>query len=145
MNAAIFDTSVIIKWFHRKHEDDVDKALLLRQAFLEGALKVIVPDLLVYELGNFLRFKSGLETVDALAAIRALWALGIDIHPIDSILSEQIVTLAFKHGITAYDAAFVALSQSLSFPLVTADRMLHEKLGDEYAVMLLAQVKGSSG
>lgn len=143
MRTAVLDTSVVIKWFHRDNEEDADKALLLRQAYLEGALKVIVPDLLIYEFGNFLRYKSGLKPGDMLASIRALWSLGMEIHQIDSVLSELIVELASRHGITAYDAAFVALSQSLSAPLVTADRMLHEKLGDDHTVMLLAQVDGT--
>jgi len=143
LKSAILDTSVIIKWFHRENEEDVDKALLLRQAYLEGALKVIVPDLLIYEFGNFLRYKSGLKPGDMLASIRALWSMGMEIHQIDSVLSERMVQLAYRHEITAYDAAFVALSQSLSAPLVTADRLLHEKLGNDHAVMLLAQVEGT--
>lgn len=143
MRTAVLDTSVVIKWFHRENEEDVDKALLLRQAYLEGALKVIIPDLLIYEFGNFLRYRSGLKSDDMLASIRALWSLGMEIHPIDSAMSESMVDLASRHGITAYDAVFVALSQSLSAPLVTADRMLQEKLGDDHAVMLLAQVEGT--
>lgn len=143
MRTAVLDTSVVIKWFHRENEEDVDKALLLRQAYLEGALNIIVPDLMFYEFGNFLRHNSGLKPGDQLASIRALWSLGMEIHPIDSILSERMVQLASRYGITAYDAAFVALSQSLSAPLITADRMLHEKLGNDHAVMLLAQVEGT--
>lgn len=142
MKSAILDTSVVIKWFHRENEEDVDKALLLRQAYLEGALKVIVPDLLIYEFGNFLRHGSGLKPDDMLAAIGALWSLGMDIQPIDPVLSEQMVQLACRHGITAYDAAFVALSQSLSVPLVTADLMLHEKCSKDHAVMLLSRLEG---
>jgi predicted nucleic acid-binding protein len=140
LKSAVLDTSVVIKWFHRKNEEDVDKALLLRQAYLEGALNVIVPDLMIYEFGNFLRHKSGLKAGDQLTSIRALWSLGMEIHPIDSILSERMVQLALRYGITAYDAVFVALSQSLSAPLVTADQMLHEKLRNDHAVLLLAQV-----
>ncbi|MDO8736994.1 MAG: type II toxin-antitoxin system VapC family toxin [Thermoleophilia bacterium] len=143
MNYAVLDTSVVVKWFHRENEEDVDKALLLRQAYLEGALNLIVPDLLMYEFGNFLRFRTGLKPADQLASIRSLWSLGMEIHPIDSLLSEQMVQLASRHDITVYDAAFVALSQSLSAPLVTADRMLHEKCGKKHAVILLAQVEGA--
>ena len=143
MNAAVLDTSVIIKWFHRESEDHVDRALLLRRAFVEGALSVIVPDLLIYEFGNFLRFRSGLESDDALTAIRTLWTLGLDVHPLDSILSELMVKLAIEYQVTAYDAAFVALSDTLSCPLVTADRMLYEKLNKKHAVMQLSQVEGA--
>lgn len=142
MRSAILDTSVVIKWFHRENEEDVDKALLLRQAYLEGALNVIVPELLFYEFGNFLSHRSGLKPGDMLTSIRVLWSLGMEVHQIDSTLSEDMVQLAHHHNISAYDAAFVALSQSLAAPLVTADRTLHEKCSGRHAVILLSQLEG---
>ena len=39
-------------------------------------------------------------------------------------LAEEALALAVAHDITAYDAAYVALSRRLSLPLVTADEVL---------------------
>ena len=36
--------------------------------------------------------------------------------------------IATTHDVTAYDACYVALAQSLGVPLVTADQKLHAKL-----------------
>ena len=43
-------------------------------------------------------------------------------------LAEDALALALEHGITAYDAAYVALAQRLSLPLVTADESLVRRL-----------------
>ena len=39
-------------------------------------------------------------------------------------LAEDALTVGAHHGITAYDAVYVALAQRLSLPLVTADETL---------------------
>jgi predicted nucleic acid-binding protein len=43
-------------------------------------------------------------------------------------LAEAALALALEHGATAYDAAYVALAQELSLPLVTADEALVRRL-----------------
>jgi predicted nucleic acid-binding protein len=43
-------------------------------------------------------------------------------------LAEDALALALEHGITAYDAAYAALAQRLSLPLVTADEALIRRL-----------------
>ena len=43
-------------------------------------------------------------------------------------LAEAALALALEHGLTAYDAAYVALAQELSLPLVTADQALIRRL-----------------
>lgn len=43
-------------------------------------------------------------------------------------LAEDALALALEHGITADDAAYVAVAQRLSLPLVTADEALVRRL-----------------
>jgi predicted nucleic acid-binding protein len=43
-------------------------------------------------------------------------------------LAEASLALALDRGATAYDAAYVALAQELSLPLVTADEALVRRL-----------------
>jgi predicted nucleic acid-binding protein len=43
-------------------------------------------------------------------------------------LADDALSLAVTHGITAYDASYVALAQSQSVPLITADQKLEQKL-----------------
>jgi predicted nucleic acid-binding protein len=43
-------------------------------------------------------------------------------------LVAAALPIATTHDVTAYDACYVALAQSLGVPLVTADQKLHAKL-----------------
>lgn len=144
MNAAVLDTSVVFKWFHHDNEEDVDAALLLRNAWMGGALEVHVPDLLVYELINSL-VRKGRRTEDIEAAVSRSWVLGLTIHRVDEALSRSTVRLARKLGITAYDATFLALALELSVPLITADRLLKQQAEGGQAVVLLAEIGKETG
>lgn len=142
MNAAVLDTCVIFKWFHHKNEEGVDAALLLRDAWLGGALEITVPDLLVCELANTFRYKEPLKPEDADAALGSFWSLGPSIYAVDETLSRSAVRLAYDCEITAYDATFLALSVLLQVPLITADRSLYRRVKDRHAVMLLTDIAG---
>lgn len=142
MNAAVVDTSVVFKWHHHTDEDDIEAALVLRDAWVGGALVITVPDLLVYELANSLRFKKGLKPGKAEAAMSGFWNLGMQIRPVDETLARSAIRLAHRFDISAYDAAFLALAKELSVPLFTADRTLHRKTGGERSVILLSEITG---
>lgn len=142
MNAAVLDTSIVFKWFHHVDEENVDAALLLRDAWLGSALEITVPDLLVSELANALRSRKSLKPEDADAALGSFWSLGPSIYAVDETLSRSAVRLAYDCEITAYDATFLALSLELSAPLITDDRILHRRVMDKHAVMLLGEITG---
>ena len=42
-------------------EDDSDKALKLREQFIEGSIIIAVPDLQLYEIANALRYNKNIE------------------------------------------------------------------------------------
>lgn len=129
---------MLIKWVHLDNEPDRDKALALRQAFLEGLLSIAVPDLMIHEFSNFLCLRSGLKPALAQKLLENLWSLGLTVFPVDRELSLLALRFASLYGLTAYDAAFVALSSRLQATLVTADRTLHEKTAGKQAVALLS-------
>ncbi len=51
----VLDTSVVIKWFSQKDEDDLKKALKIRETYVDKICSIIVPELLFYEMANALR------------------------------------------------------------------------------------------
>jgi len=72
---VVLDTSVIFKWYHRADEENAEKALLLRDAYLNGVLVVNIPDLAIYEFANALRFRNVLNRHDASSSTRSIWNL----------------------------------------------------------------------
>lgn len=125
MNLCVVDSSVAFKWCRQHHEEEyVPQAITILENHLSGNLEIHVPDLLIYELGNILRFKEDLSSESAISILRKTLLLEIKIHAIDLHLAEEAYRLARKYTITFYDAAFIALSHILGCPFITADRKL---------------------
>ena len=129
MTFLVVDSSVVFKWYRQPGDEDyVPQAVSILERHLHGDLEIHVPDLLFYELGNILWLKETLVSKDALTILRETFALAIQIHPIDLLLSEEAFRFARKHEITFYDASFVALSHLLQASFVTADKKLFANL-----------------
>jgi len=60
----VLDSSVIIKWFNQ--EQFTKDALSFREQLLNGETKIVVPDLLIYELSNALRYNPNFAENDVL-------------------------------------------------------------------------------
>src|SRR4030042_3329259 len=129
MTPFIVDSSVVFKWYRQPGDEDyVPQAVSMLEGHLHGDLEIHVPDLLFYELGNILRSKETLVSKDALTILSETFALALQIHPIDLLLSEEAFRFAREHDITFYDASFVALSHLLDASFITADKRLFAKV-----------------
>ena len=93
------------------------------QAILEGA-DLAAPHLLGYELANVARNKT-LRNPQILETIREglLGALQLEIQwqEVDHL---AVLELALETGLTAYDATYLYVAQTLGIPLVTFDQQL---------------------
>jgi predicted nucleic acid-binding protein len=118
--AFVIDASVVIAWAFKEQHAIAEHALARIQA--EAA---IVPALWWYELRNVLVLGerrgrlTELETARFLRDISRL-AITIDSSP-DEI---QVLTLARRHRLTVYDAAYLDLAQREALPLATLDEEL---------------------
>jgi len=112
------DASVILKWaLASEDEEDRDRALALRDAWLAGECRVLVPSLWVYEVGNVLGRK---EPRLAPALLSALIALRLDEIQAADVAETAFGLMATAH-VTFYDAVYHAVAIDLGGTLVTAD------------------------
>ena len=125
--SVLLDSSVVIKWF-RQSEMWRDAAILLRQEYLNGRLLIYVPDLLIFEIANVLRYKPDLNRLQVQEALLSLFDLQIAIVAISKEVITKAIDLAYSQDLTIYDAAFVAMSLNLNVPFITADEKLIQKL-----------------
>ena len=120
MLAFVIDTSVVIAWAFKEQHAITEHALARIQA--EAA---IVPALWWYELRNVLVLGerrgrlTELETARFLRDISRL-AITIDSSPDEA----QVLTLARRHRLTVYDAAYLELAGREALPLATLDEEL---------------------
>jgi len=113
----VLDASVVLKWFERGDEANVDAARRLRKEFQAGELRVVAPPLLWLEILNVAarRWHWSSSQLDQLAA--SLPELGFEeIEP----ELEGVAEWAAQ-GLTAYDAAYVATAEEAGIPLITDD------------------------
>ena len=124
---VVLDTSVVVKWF-RQGEVLAAPALKLRAAYLDGQIAATVPALLAYELANVLRHKTDLTADQVQDAVQSLFDMGLEWVLPTSAAVRRATEIAYACETTVYDAAFVALAESLNATYVTADERLARRL-----------------
>jgi predicted nucleic acid-binding protein len=121
----VLDTSVLVKWYAGGEEPHRREALALLDRFVGGKLEIHCPELVLYEMGNVL----GKRAHDPEGAFRSFLDLPLKIHrPGPGMLLRALAIMAHKGG-SFYDTIFVALSDDLGIPLVTADRQQARRSG----------------
>jgi predicted nucleic acid-binding protein len=139
---VVLDTSVVVKWF-RQGEVLAERALVVRDAYLEGQIRVSVPSLLAYELANVLRYKQDVTTAQVKQAVRSLFDMRFEwVLPTRAVL-QQAVEIARAYDTTVYDAVFAALAESAGATFVTADERLCQRLSALPDVRFLGDVMGA--
>lgn len=119
-------------------EDDVPAAKALLRDHMEGRLEIAVPALLYYEVGNILLFgRSRPPIEDAAEALSDLFAIPLTVVPSASDTADAALRLASIHGLSYYDASYVALAEDRDCILVTADQRLARRAHATGRVQLL--------
>ena len=134
---VVVDSSVLVKWF--VPEPDSTLAIALRQAHIDGRIRIAVPDLALLEVANALRYKfSAADEATVRGSVRSLTQLGVRVVASSPELVASAVGVAYASNITVYDALFVALARDMGFELVTADLDLERRTRGIHSVRLLA-------
>jgi predicted nucleic acid-binding protein len=120
----VLDASVAAKWF--SNEDLTDRAVSVRDAFLDGRIGLCAPQHILYEVGNSVWKNKSLGLDDSIKAVESLLAMEIELIMLDSEAAGQSMRLARDIGVTYYDAVYAQISAMRKIPLLTADRRLFE-------------------
>ncbi len=123
---SVLDASVVLKWF--VNEPDSALAIGLREEFYTGKREIVVPDLLLYEITNALRYNSTFTSKEIQEALETLFGMGIEIIAPTLSLLGKAVQLAEQFDVSCYDATYLALSEELGFEFVTADERLYRRI-----------------
>jgi predicted nucleic acid-binding protein len=134
----VLDASVVVKWFIP--EVDSDKADRLLADFRGHRLDIIVPDILVAEVGNTLWKRSikikDISVAHAAASYTDFLDLDVPVHSSESIAEDALnIAAAEQHPI--YDALYISLALKRRCEFITADDKLANKLGRRFPLIRL--------
>jgi predicted nucleic acid-binding protein len=125
--AVCVDTSVAFKWFAPAEEPGLDEALGLLRAHRGNEIAMLAPSIMRVEVVNALRY-SGCGVEDLSGAIEDLTRFHIEFVEADDDVLSAAGQLALDHGLSVYDALFLAVAIERDGVLVTADRKAFGRL-----------------
>ncbi len=123
----VVDASVAVKWYNL--EQHTERALRLRRDYGTRKVDLLAPYLVNYEVANSLRYNPDFGLDDLRSALDDLLSMQMDLVLLDEALVRMASELSFKHGVTFYDAVYLALAETADILLYTADDKLIEKVG----------------
>ena len=126
MSEIVIDASVVVKWFIQ--ENDSDKALLLRDNFIDGKVELIIPALLYFEVLNALKYSQLFEPKELEAAGESLENYGFRVFKIKNEIRNYMIKVAIDYNLSIYDASYLGLSVGLEKKFCTADEKIIKKL-----------------
>jgi len=133
------DASVIVKWF--VEEEYTHEANQLRRDYVNQFIEIMVPNIIYYEVVNALRY-SGVYGEDELIQVgEALQAYQFLEIPLKGEYLKETVKRALKHGITIYDACYVAIASIEKAILYTADEKLIDKINEPTLIKHIKEYK----
>ena len=120
MIEVVLDASVVLKWFTGESERHGEEAHAIRQSYRAGETTITAPSLLFLELLNVAGRRWGWDEGALMELASSLQELEFDIGEAEL----ASITVWTSRGMTAYDAAYVALAESRGLPLITDDHTI---------------------
>ena len=126
MNRFVLDCSLTMSWFFPDEITEYSESIM--DALLNG--EAVVPHIWFYEVTNTLQVgerKKRLQRSESIGILERLQQLSIilDNTKTNTIMPE-LLSLAGKYKLSAYDAAYIELSLRLGLPLATCDKQMAE-------------------
>jgi predicted nucleic acid-binding protein len=116
----VLDASVVIKWFRDAGERHVDAARALRRSFEAGDVRVFVPPLIDLEIISVAARRWGWRAGPLAELASSLGKLGFErVEPALAPVARWSAA-----GLTAYDAAYVAVAEQNLVKLITDDDLI---------------------
>jgi predicted nucleic acid-binding protein len=137
VSPIVVDSSVAYKWLSHVDEERVEQALVLLDLHETGAIMLSAPSTLYVELANALRSCRHVDEERAITLITRFEELHIDLFESTCTRLATAARISYQHGISIYDALFLALAEELGCPLVTADRRAFARAESRVEIRLL--------
>jgi len=132
--ALALDASVIVKWF--SEEEYTGIALGIRKRFFDGALNVVVPELMFYEVSNAIRYNRVLSLEEKLELIDDIFSMGFDVVTSNKEILSEAMKSALDTNTTIYDNVYLAVCRFRRCNLITADKVFRDKVNTNEVIFI---------
>ena len=139
MAILVLDASVIIKWF--KQEIYTEIATKIKDDFVNGIHEIVVPDLILYEITNGMRYDKKFDANLIKESLDNLLKMEIDIVIPSKDLISRAIEISYSSNVTIYDAIYIALAELNDAIFITADETLYKKSKRMKFVKFISEVK----
>ena len=135
------DASVLLKWsLYFSDEEDREKALVLRNLWLAGQVRIVLPSLWIYEVGNIL----GLKQPDRARRLLEIYiGYQFEEERVVDVLGAALDIMKAA-GATFYDAAYHSVALRHRGTYVTADRRYARRAMSVGRVVVLKDWRATS-
>lgn len=117
----VLDASIAASWFLPDEESDAAETLIAALGVAPG----LVPSLFWFEIRNLFVMAERRGRVNPGSALAMTLSLrGLPLQDGGFGNDVSVVDVALKHGLSGYDASYVALAKARAMPLATADRKM---------------------
>ena len=131
------DASVLLKWvLPSDDEPDADKALLLRAAIVDEAVRALLPALWLYEVGNTIARRFPTHASEWLSA---LMKFDLEEAPRSHPWLAKTLDLTRRFDVSFYDAAYHALALLHNGLFVTSDTRYVNQVSKAGSVIALSE------
>ncbi len=132
----VLDASVIIKWV-LDDESQSHSALIYRDQHFAGINRIVVPELLFYEIANVLATKTPLSQEEAIEEFSLIVESELEGYSLGTKEFSEAIGLSKRFKISLYDSSYIALAAALKCEFITADVQLVSKVRGLSYVKLL--------
>jgi predicted nucleic acid-binding protein len=133
----VLDSSVALKWV--LPEVDSGRAIRLRDEYIKGVHELLAPDIFPPEIGNGLASaerQNRIRTGESAIFLNDILIAAPVLYPSAPLLIRAM-EIAISRKQAVYDCIYVALAESESCELVTADDKLARSLRSFYSFIVL--------
>ena len=88
------DASVVVKWF--VDEEGSDKAIRLRDRYVEGEISIAAPELIIFETLNALRYKRLFLMDELMKVAEAIEAFSFTLYPLKGAYAKKTIETAIE-------------------------------------------------
>lgn len=125
MKIFVPDASVILKWaIGLESEPDREKAFRILDAWVGNNIEIVLPELWVFEVGNFL---GRMVPDSALEKMETLLDFRFKTKELDKETCKSIFELMKDLSVSFYDASYHALAQMMGGVFITTDDKYYQK------------------